>query len=139
MSGATLSQSEHVQETCVHSTSLSPFPTTSQSIARCSQEARIDLIVLIVALYGLELLNGFQLLAAPSQVGIVYGLVSYLIGAFALGLIRAWELLGAHRYGLLGWLSPLCDVQGSESFARAGNSQAAVEHPPTEEATVLAT
>lgn len=63
------------------------------------------LALLSVALYGLELLNGFQLLTAPSQAGIVFGLVWCLIGAFAVGLIRAWELLGAHRYGLLGWLS----------------------------------
>jgi hypothetical protein len=95
---------------------------------------RAFLVLLSLALYGVELLNGFQLLTAPSQVGIVYGLVSCLIGAFAVGLIRAWELLGAHRYGLLGWLSPLRDLKDSEALARAGNPQAAVEHSTTEEA-----
>ena len=34
-----------------------------------------------------------------------------LINAFfILALTRAWELLGAHRYGLGGWLNPLQDV-----------------------------
>ena len=94
---------------------------------------RAFLVLLSVALYGLELLNGFQLLTDPSQVGIVYGLVSCLLGAFALGLIRAWELLGVHRYGLLGWLNPLRDLDETESFARAGNSHAAGEYPTTDE------
>jgi len=95
---------------------------------------RAFLVVLSVGLYGLELLNGFQLLTAPSQVGIVYGLVSCLIGAFALGLIRAWELLGAQRYGFLGWLSPLRDLSDTGSFSRADNTHSAVEHPTTDEA-----
>jgi hypothetical protein len=95
---------------------------------------RAFLVLLGVALYGLELVNGFQLITDPSQVGIVYGLVFLLWGAFALGLIRAWELLGVHRYGLLGWLNPLRDVQNTESFERAGNSHSAAEQPKTEEA-----
>ena len=95
---------------------------------------RAFLVLLSVALYGLELLNGFQLIADPSQVGIVYGLISCLLGAFALGLIRAWELLGVHRYGLLGWLSPLHDMDGTESFSRGENPHSAVEYPTTDDA-----
>jgi hypothetical protein len=95
---------------------------------------RAFLVFLSVALYGLELVNGFQLLTAPSQVGIVFGLVWCLIGAFAIGLTRAWELLGAQRYGLLGWLSPLRELTDTESFARSGNSHAAGEYPTTEDA-----
>jgi hypothetical protein len=94
---------------------------------------RAFLVLLSVALYGLELVNGVQLLAAPSQVGIIYALISCLLGAFALGLIRAWELLGVHRYGLFGWLSPLRDVNDTESSSRADNSHSASEHPTTDE------
>jgi hypothetical protein len=95
---------------------------------------RAFLVLLSLALYGLELLNGIQLITDPSQVGIVYGLVACLLGAFALGLIRAWELLGVHRYGLMGWLNPLRDVPETESLSRAGNSHAATEHPTIDEA-----
>jgi hypothetical protein len=77
--------------------------------------------------------NALQLSIDPSQVGAVYGLVFLLWGAFALGLVRAWELLGVHRYGLMGWLNPLRDVQDTESFAHAGNSHAAAGHPTTDE------
>ena len=96
---------------------------------------RAFLVVLSIGLYGLELLNGYQLLMAPTQGAIVYGLVACLIGAFALGLVRAWELLGAQRFGLMGWLSPLRDVSDTESFGRAGNSHSAGEHATTDETT----
>lgn len=85
------------------------------------------LVLLSVALYGLELLNGVQLIADPSQAGIIYALISCLLGAFALGLVRAWELLGAQRYGLMGWLSPLRDLNDTNSFSQAGNSHSTVE------------
>jgi len=95
---------------------------------------RAFLVLLSVALYGLELVNGFQLIAAPSQVGVVFGLVWCLIGAFVIGLVRAWELLGAQRYGILGWLNPLRDVQNTESFERAGNAHQAADQSKTGEA-----
>lgn len=65
----------------------------------------------------------------------MYGLLSCLLGAFAIGLIRAWELLGVRRYGLLGWLNPLHDLPDTESFPRARNSHVAPEHSTIEEAT----
>jgi hypothetical protein len=90
------------------------------------------LVLLSVGLYGLELVNGFQLLTDPSQVGIVYGLAACLLSAFALGLTRAWELLGVRRYGLLGWLNPLHDLDDTESFSRAENASV-TGHPKTDE------
>ena len=97
---------------------------------------RAFLVLISVALYGLELWNGFQLFTDPSQPGNVYGLLSCLLGAFAIGLIRAWELLGARRYGLLGWLNPLHDLSDTESFSRARNSHVtAADHPTIDEAS----
>jgi len=97
---------------------------------------RIFLVMLSVVLYGLELVNALQLSIDPSQVGAVYGLVFLLWSAFALGLIRAWELLGVCRYGLFGWLNPLNDLPDTESFSRTRNSHiAAADHPTIDEAT----
>lgn len=92
---------------------------------------RAFLVLLGFGLYGLELVNALQLINDPSQAGIVYALVLLLLGAFALGLTRAWELFGVHRYGLFGWLNPLRDVHDTESFSRAGNSHSALEQPTT--------
>jgi len=95
---------------------------------------RAILVFLSLGLYGLELRTAVGLITDPSQVGFVYGLLFVLLGIFVLGLTRAWELLGAHRYGLGGWLNPLQDVHGSEPFSRAGTSDSASGPPTTDEA-----
>jgi len=94
---------------------------------------RAFLVALSLVLYGLELLNALHLSFDPSQVGDLYGLIFLLVGVFALGLIRAWQLLGVHRYGLFGWLSPLRDVNEIESFSQVGTSHTATLHPKTDE------
>jgi hypothetical protein len=120
---------------CLVTSLIQAWPLLRRRKGWLSLLRRAFLVLLSIGLYGLELLNGFQLLMAPSQVRIVYGIVSCLIGAFALGLVRAWELLGAQRYGLLGWLSPLRDVPDTESFSHTGNSHTTTEHPTLDEAT----
>jgi len=57
-----------------------------------------------------------------------------MLGAFGLGLIRTWELLGVRRYGLLGWLNPLRDIDDTESFTPGGNAHALGEQPTIDEA-----
>jgi hypothetical protein len=120
---------------CLLTSLIQAWPLLRRHKGWLSLLRRAFLVALSLGLYGLELLNGVQLLMSPSQVGIVYGMVSCLIGAFAVGLIRAWELLGAQRYGLMGWLSPLRDVPETESFSPAANSHTATEHSPIDEAT----
>jgi hypothetical protein len=119
---------------CLLTSLIQAWPLLRRRRGWLSLLRRAFLVLLSIGLYGLELLNGFQLLLAPSQVGIVYGIVSCLIGAFAIGLVRAWELLGAQRYGLMGWLSPLRDIPDSESFSHTENSHAATERPTIDEA-----
>jgi hypothetical protein len=31
---------------------------------------------------------------------------------YGIGLVRAWQLLGARRYGLMRWLNPLTEMNG---------------------------
>jgi hypothetical protein len=119
---------------CLLTTLIQAWPLLRRRKGWLSFLRRAFLVLLSIVLYGLELLNGYQLLMAPSHVGIVYGLVSCLIGAFAVGLIRAWELLGAQRYGLMGWLSPLRDLPDSESISRQENSHTATEQSTIDEA-----
>lgn len=65
------------------------------------------LLVGSLIVYGYELYFGLDLIKNPQDTGIVFILTELLIVVYAIGLIRAWELLGARRYGLLSWLSPL--------------------------------
>jgi hypothetical protein len=80
---------------------------------------RAALVCASVLLYGLELWNGVGILNNPTQDGYVYALVFVLLGIIFLGLTRAWELLGAQRYGFGGWLNPLRDVQDHPADADA--------------------
>jgi hypothetical protein len=105
-------------------------PKNWQSLIR-----RLFLVFLSILLYGLEMWNGYQLFTNPSQPGNLYGLISCMLGAFALGLIRAWELLGVRRYGFFGWLNPLRDIDNTESFSHKDNSHAANEQPTIDETT----
>lgn len=105
-------------------------PKNWQSLLR-----RTFLVLLSIGLYSLELVNGLQLLTAPlsTQPAIVFEVVWCMIGAFAVGLTRAWELLGAQRYGLIGWLSPLRDLAESESSSGVGDSHVTGKHSSAEE------
>jgi hypothetical protein len=68
-----------------------------------------------LALYGFELTGGLALIRFPNQPGVFYPLAYVLIGTCVAGMARAWQLLGARRTGLTGWLSVLNDVEeGSE-------------------------
>lgn len=68
---------------------------------------RSSLVVLSLAVYGYELYLAARFVASPQEAGYVSALASVLLGIYGLGLVRAWELLGARRYGLGGWLSLL--------------------------------
>jgi hypothetical protein len=87
---------------------------------------RQTLVLLSVAIYGLQLRYALQLLGVPRQVGALYGLVYLLFPVYAIGLGRSWELLGARSEGLLAWLSPLHDVEeAAPSATEAGSTRPA--------------
>ncbi len=76
---------------------------------------RIARDLLLVAgslvIYVLELTTAIQLINNPGNpqrpAPALYTLATLILVVYALGLLRAWELLGARRGGLLGWLNPL--------------------------------
>jgi len=76
-----------------------------QNVAR-----RVFLILVSFIIYGYEFYYAILILKEPNNVGNIYTLAWLLIGVYGLGLTRAWQLLGARRYGLGGWLSPLREL-----------------------------
>jgi hypothetical protein len=85
-------------------------------------------IVLLVGslfVYGFEFYYALDLLKAPQNTGAILALTELLIVVYAIGLIRAWELLGARRFGLLSWLSPLREV--NEKLPISANQHPAPE------------
>lgn len=66
------------------------------------QRIRGGLLFLVSALiYGTELYLGLVLWARPTSIGAISGLLEVLLGAYAIGLGRAWQLLGAPRAGII--------------------------------------
>jgi hypothetical protein len=76
------------------------------------------LVVVGVIVYGAELYYGARLLQRSDELGSVYSLVALLVGIYGIGLTRAWQLLGARRNGILGWLSILHEEDGAAAAAR---------------------
>jgi multisubunit Na+/H+ antiporter MnhF subunit len=86
---------------------------------------RLALIVICGVLYALEGWFAFELLRAPQAPGPVYSLAGVLMGVYGMAIVRAWELLGAERHGILGWLSPLRDIEPKPPpHARRGSQDA---------------
>ena len=69
------------------------------------------------AIYLGEMAVGIQLWMKPSAVGALTGVLELILGAYAIGLGRAWELLGAPRTGLLSRLFARLDKQRGEKSA----------------------
>jgi hypothetical protein len=53
------------------------------------------------SIYGWELYLGIELWLKPTNASALGGLLGVLLGAYAIGLGRAWQILGAPRTGLI--------------------------------------
>jgi hypothetical protein len=68
-----------------------------------------------LAVYAAEGYFGVRLLLNRDDALAVEGIAVVLVFLYALGLVRAWELLGVEQIGLRRWLNPLQQFVGSES------------------------
>src|SRR6266480_3028164 len=71
---------------------------------------RVFLILVSFIIYGFEFYYAILIIQEPNNVGNFYVLAALLLVVYGIGLTRAWQLLGARRYGLGGWLSPLREL-----------------------------
>jgi hypothetical protein len=67
-----------------------------------------------LTLYGYEAFSGVALIRDPHATGYVVGLTTILLGVYAVGLARSWELLGGPSSGVSRLLNPLQDLQDPE-------------------------
>ncbi|HXX78617.1 MAG TPA: hypothetical protein VEI53_09010 [Ktedonobacteraceae bacterium] len=91
---------------------LRPWPSWKNAVRR------MVLTVVSLYLYVYELICAIQLLVSPAHSPLIFTLSILLMGIYSLALVRAWELLGVQRTGLLAWLNPLYEVNTRKS---AGN------------------
>src|SRR5262249_34398674 len=69
------------------------------------------LVAISLLIYVFELYYAVQAVRSPTDVDPVYAIGILVTAVFGLGLVRAWELLGERRVGLLGWLTALHDLE----------------------------
>lgn len=74
-------------------------------------------------IYGFEFYIALLMLNHPTDSSPFYGLSSLLLSSYGLGLLRAWQLLGAQRFGLLGWLNPLKALEHEQAAKKAEEAQ----------------
>jgi hypothetical protein len=89
--------------------------------------------------YGLQFYDGLQYNRYPSDSGWSYAIAYLLLGIYATGLTRAWQLLGAKRRGVFSWFSPLNDLdeprapkmaRSADTGAEESKAAQAPEHDP---------
>jgi uncharacterized membrane protein len=91
----------------------------------------LALLAPAVVIYAYLLLTGRHLLDQPHDQAAL-GVVAVLLQAMCgLGLFRAWELLGASRQGLLGWLNPLLDLDEVPEPVGSRGTEAPAHRPTT--------
>ena len=97
-------------------TALSKLPNWQTGIRRAV------LILIGLVLYGFEFYFAVLLAISPNDAGPVVDLTTLVMSAYGLGIVRAWELLGASRFGFLRWLNPLYDLN-ENGPAQAGRDK----------------
>ena len=79
------------------------------------------------AVYSAEVAIGIELWRSPANPGALSGLLDLLLGAYAIGLGRAWELMGAPRSGVIFGLIDLLIGR----LDRARKQKPAAKEPPS--------
>ena len=87
--------------------------------------------------YGWQILIAISLIRTPEDLATVLALPVLIMVMFGLSLVRAWELLGASRLGLLARLSPLVDVEDAPRPTNDGTPGPAGESEPRAGGTSL--
>jgi hypothetical protein len=67
---------------------------------------RSVLVIAALVIYAVQCWYASQILLQPNASWPAYGLANVLLAVFALGILRAYGLLGAHVTGLRAWLGP---------------------------------
>lgn len=90
-------------------------------------------------LYGYEGIMGVGMLLHPHDVGFVFTLCELLLGVYAIGLARAWELLGGRGAAIGRLLNPLQTLDAASISIGASDAAQAPEANPQIPASTRAT
>jgi len=91
---------------------------------------RVFLILVSFIIFGFEFYYAILIIKEPDNVGNFYTLAALLLAVYGIGLTRAWQLLGARRFGLGGWLSPLRELNETMPIRTQDESKASGKTVP---------
>jgi hypothetical protein len=70
----------------------------------------ISLSLIATLVFAIESVVGLRLILRPEDEDAYRWLGAIIIGLYALGMLRAWTLLGDPQHGWSGWVNPLPDL-----------------------------
>src|SRR5215203_4845542 len=82
----------------------------------------ISLSLIATVVFAIESLVGLRLILRPTDVDAYRWLGAIIIGLYALGMLRAWTLLGDPQHGWSGWLNPLQDLPARSELDEPADS-----------------
>lgn len=96
-------------------------------------------LILSVVLYVYEAMLGETLLRQPHNNGAIVGICYVMVWVYAVGLARAWELLGGPGGGMSTWLNPLRTLEEAPSPPAAAPGEEAPAAPVSPSAATAPT
>src|SRR5215208_5197009 len=82
----------------------------------------VSLSFIATVVFAIESVVGLRLVLRPTDVDAYRWLSAIIIGLYALGMLRAWTLLGDPQHGWSGWLNPLQDLPARSEPDEPGDS-----------------
>lgn len=89
----------------------------------------VSMLVVLLALYGLQLANALQLDGSPRNVSDVSQQGVLLIGFFIFGIARSWQLVGARNISLTSTVAAVIHRSAREGLRREEGGQAGTARP----------
>jgi hypothetical protein len=93
----------------------------------------VSMLVILLALYGLQLASAMQLDGSPRDVGDVSRQGGLLIGFFLFGIVRSWQLVGARDISLTSTVAAMIHRSASESLRREEDEQVRKARPAADQ------
>lgn len=110
-------------------------------VRRTTLETTLWSALMVIAglvLYGWEVGSALQVIRAPSDPSPVYTICGLLVGVYGFGIVRAWQLIGADRRGLLGFIVPLL-LRAQHNLGQNADSAPETDGSATAQATAVNT
>ena len=93
------------------------------------RRADVSMLIILLALYGLQLASSVQLNGSPREVSGISRQGVLLIGFFLFGIARSWQLVGARDINLASTMAAIIQRPAGQGLPVAEGEQAESSRP----------